>query len=162
MLAHPLLCKFTYKESKMSERRTEYTLDIAKWRCGGEGGDFGTAMGQCRTRMKNEKGFMCCLGQFAEQAGVTINNPAWLNPLDVAQKHGLYDTNFVQEAPADLGGFQTTPLTDTLIRINDQRDTTIREKVMALTQALAEEGTTLTVHNVHLIPYTAEDTEEEA
>lgn len=47
------------------------TLDLKKWRCGGDYGVKGeSSLGRGETELLNKQGCMCCLGQFAEQAGI--------------------------------------------------------------------------------------------
>lgn len=147
------------KESKMSEtmteRLTEYTLDIKTWRCGPTEGGTPFSMGKGNTRLKNKEGYMCCLGQFATQAGVTLTDPSFLNPIYLFTDYGQYDPNFVNEDGTH------TRLTAECIQINDSHNLTVRERVEMLTDLLMKHGITLNVVNEHLIPDPSENEEED-
>jgi hypothetical protein len=42
-------------------------IDYSKWRCGGDSGP--NKLGKDETALLNDKGYMCCLGQFSLQLG---------------------------------------------------------------------------------------------
>lgn len=44
----------------MNSDKTKVKIDRAKWRCGGDDGEFINGKGQ--TKLLNGKGYMCCLG----------------------------------------------------------------------------------------------------
>ena len=48
----------------------ELVLDYKIWRSGGPFHYHGEVVGEGDTQLLNEGGYMCCLGQFCEQAGV--------------------------------------------------------------------------------------------
>ena len=54
----------------MTESKT-YTVDCRTWRAGGDGNN---KVGEGLTRLLNQLGFMCCLGQCALQEGVSAND----------------------------------------------------------------------------------------
>lgn len=126
---------------------TDYTLDVAKWRCGGDGPN---RLGEGKTRMLNNEGFSCCLGQFAKQVGVADYLLGWGTPGDVANAKGnIYDPIFVHE---DKGLTENTTLARLLMAINDNEDTAPREKITRIREELEAEGHTLTVLNEDMLP----------
>ena len=46
------------------------TIDRSKWRCGHIGPN---ALGMGETQLKNNYGYMCCLGQWIEQTNPDLN-----------------------------------------------------------------------------------------
>lgn len=127
---------------------TDYILDVAKWRCGGNGPN---RLGTGHTEMLNEEGFSCCLGQFAKQFGVTddclLNK---LSPDDVASDTGhIYDPGFVDDG---RGSMENTLIASLLMRINDNDCTAPREKIARIRKELEADGHTLTVLNEDMLP----------
>lgn len=122
---------------------TEYTLDFDLWRCGDAGEQGHNALGTGATLMLNKEGFMCCLGQFAAQKGVDAEHLVRSScPSIVFQNIGRsYDQNFLNS----MGG--ETDLTDLLMIINDNPNTTLQEKVAQIRTALNAEGITLHLKN---------------
>jgi hypothetical protein len=51
----------------MKMERQKFIIDRSKWRSGGTGRN---AVGEGGTRLLNEQGFMCCLGQVCLQLGI--------------------------------------------------------------------------------------------
>jgi hypothetical protein len=51
--------------------KLKVTIDRAKWRCGGDYGDF--TSGQGPTKLLNRAGYMCCLGFITAAADPEIN-----------------------------------------------------------------------------------------
>lgn len=126
---------------------TDYTLDISKWRCGGHGKN---RLGKGITAMMNCEGYMCCLGQFAAQKGVS--NELLMGragPSSVAGNSGstvgVYDENILIEHPNKR--FIDTNLANRLIRINDIESFSLNERINLLKTTLELEGHTLTVIN---------------
>jgi hypothetical protein len=169
---------------RKAERRTEYTLDIAKWRCGGDvwnvckNSRYSTGEGE--TSLRNNEGYMCCLGQFAyqvvseEDADPTEHYfphelaDAFLERYFPHQLAGallkVYDPNFVtynSGCGVNVSYFDDTKLAKDCADINDSKTTTVMEKVRKLSELLADEGITLLVKNAHLIPSENEEEEEE-
>ncbi len=66
---------------------------LSKWSSGGDG-HFSTGIGP--TRMLNSEGYMCCLGQFAQQVGVKEQNLLGKTTPDHVAKHldKIYDDNY--------------------------------------------------------------------
>lgn len=120
----------------------EYVLDVSKWRCG-NGGPF--SMGKGFTRMLNPEGYMCCLGQFALQAGVSQTQ--LLNKGHPANLRYSYDESFCIAPYDDKGDTFNTDLAGTLMKINDMEETTPKEKIERICSVLESEGHTLKVIN---------------
>ena len=110
-----------------------YTLDVRKWRCGGSGEH---ALGEGDTYLRNSRGYMCCLGQFAEQRGVDVGSNIFLDPSQVGV---VYDRRFVTPELCD------TDLTRDLEVANDKPKTTPAEKVAKIRELLAGSGAELVV-----------------
>lgn len=127
----------------------KYTLDVAKWRCGGQS-DRTNSLGQGKTSMLNCDGFSCCLGQFALQKGVPAEALICKHyPSDVFRLSPTvynYDKSFLD----DEGN--NTRLTICCANINDDYYTTVRVKIALLKDALISEGHELEVVNQQLIP----------
>lgn len=131
---------------------TEYALDVSKWRCGGYD-KF--QMGEGETLMENDKGFSCCLGQFAKQMGVDLNDSnCYRSPRDVAVNLGYsYDDNFCTKKRVCTGTnlYSNTFLAQSLMYINDETSTTPREKVSQIRELLEKHGHTLKVLNEEML-----------
>lgn len=133
----------------------EYILDASKWVCG-YGGEYALhgEMGY-DTRMLNDEEFMCCLGQFASQKLKELGEDVELSmidtgePSDVANRlEKAYDSLFVIEEDEDGDKYyNNTNLSEDLMGINDEIDTTPREKVKQIEAKLIEHGHTLKVIN---------------
>lgn len=123
-------------------RIKEYTLYINLWRCGGEGSH---RLGSGYTRMLNDEGYMCCLGQFALQAGAS---PAMImdtiDPIDVATRKGVaYDHNMV--VVGENGEFENSLLAQYLVELNDSEWLQVHEKIKCIRKVLLAHGINLKV-----------------
>lgn len=120
-------------------RITKLVLDYSKWRCGR---DSINQLGIGQTYLKNSDGFMCCLGQWCEQAGVPevqlirITTPAYL-------KHFVPLFNRIDNEFNEIN----TELSIKAMKINDTTDTTPEYKIQALKELLLENGIELEVIN---------------
>lgn len=120
-----------------------YTLDVSKWRCGQNGPN---ELGEGNTSLLNKEGFMCCLGQFAKQKGVSE-----LNLLDNGEPSDLqegYDPLFVKGSKYkedDTCIYDNTPLADHLMQINDDENSNVKDKIQAISGALKDAGCELVV-----------------
>lgn len=122
-----------------------YELDMKVWRCGGD--EFGTnGLGSGETAMLNDQGYMCCLGQFAAQAGVGKSyllgqvDPSTVgDALRDAKKKWRYDDSFLN------GENFISHLASNLIHINDDDNTTPEQKIVLLRNELEAHGHTLSV-----------------
>lgn len=119
-----------------------YTLYIPKWRCGSDSARQNARLGLGETRMLNEQGYMCCLGQFAAQAGVAPSELLGVNgPCGVGR---LYDPNFVKQTTITRT-FYGTDLAIELVKINDCVEQDIWAKVSTIESLLEEYGLKLIV-----------------
>lgn len=125
---------------------SHYKLDISKWRCGGNRGtDLITGLYTDQdTLMINEQGNMCCLGQFSIQFGADPKNAPkpTATPAGLAPTFGLYDENFILQIGS---GYSNKDYTMSLMTINDNKDSTIEQKVESITSVLSAHGHTLNV-----------------
>lgn len=137
----------------------EYTLDCARWRCGEDLG-FGNvqqidnSLGRGETALLNKEGYMCCLGQFAEQAGVALERLFAGDPEELAfNSEGCYDENFVylDSVEDQLSYFRHTDLAEDAMIINDDPSTNPVEKIDQLRERLRREGITLNVINEEVL-----------
>jgi len=127
----------------------KYILDVSKWRCG-EDGQYRLHKG--RTKMLNTKGYMCCLGQFAEQLGIDAEDLEGADaPRNVAANLGRrYDPEMVHFLRGGDSIFNTRLAKD-LMDINDNEDDKPLEKIDNIRNRLEEEGHTLEVINENLL-----------
>ena len=125
----------------------EYILDVAKWRCGSQGPFM---LGEGRTLMLNEEGYMCCLGQFAAQKGVGLDR--LLDKGSPAYLKSMYDESFCI-VPYGYHPDDTfnTDLAASLMSVNDNDTTTPEEKIQIIRKKLEEHGHTLKVINEDLL-----------
>lgn len=135
-----------------------YVLDIATWRSGSRGH---TRMGKGETHLLNTDGYMCCLGQFAVQAGVHLECLKGVaDPEDLARSlkqnydwsDNIYDPNFVSQGE-DAYLACNTEIVRKLIDANDDdhASSTASSRVDEIRGILEAEGHTLEVVNTHLL-----------
>lgn len=114
----------------------QLTLDINKWRCGGKGEEGVTALRrQYDTELRNPAGYMCCLGQFALQLGISeedITNRSC--PMNLERKIPILTKKLISKSYDGrlIHGIRDTKFSDAAISINDNNKTTIAEKVKQL------------------------------
>lgn len=132
-------------------------LDYSKWICG-EGGPH--ALGKGAVCLKNEQGFMCCLGMWSLQCGASEdelldkgepNEIDTLIPIfaeEVMYEYEEFNTETGEdEIHKESDGKYTTKLALSAIYINDDKDTTPEYKIIQLKELLASEGIELEVIN---------------
>lgn len=126
----------------------KYILDVSKWRCG-EGDEKENKtnnLGFGQTELLNDEGYMCCLGQFAKQVGVSDSSlKGNAVPSDVGF---VYDETFVEEI---VTGYKDKSLANILMNINDNEDTSIEEKIQLIKEELEECGHSLKVVNLEYL-----------
>ena len=107
-------------------------LDEAKWRCGNNA-DEANRRGTGGTRLLNREGYMCCLGQFSKQLNKKVTDELLL---DAGKPYEIY-----LHIPLLLKKNGTnSDLSREAMKINDDTDTTVTEKVKALRKLFAEKG----------------------
>lgn len=108
-------------------------LDEATWRCGKESDYQNNKRGSGSTELENNKGFMCCLGQFSNQLKE-----------DLYIKNKMFPSSTNRHIPfltRKIGGYYIdTKLSDKAIGINDDENTTVFEKVRKLRSLFATKG----------------------
>lgn len=126
----------------------DFILDYSKWICGNP--DLNNNLENCNgngtTSLENEKGYMCCLGQFCKQLKPDLDILGYSTPEEINEvipylsylsldnndfKNYIYDTDFSSKA----------------IYINDNQETSVEEKIKLLTKLCLEYNHTLTVIN---------------
>jgi hypothetical protein len=124
----------------------ELTLDYRTWRCGGgswdNGPEEGIGHGQGQTRLANDRGYSCCLGQFFCQAGVP--KEVLLKGVD-AQDLTYYD--ILVDGCIDKTKNDNNKFVDSAILINDNQLTTIAQKVRKLQSLCKKYRRTLVLKN---------------
>lgn len=98
-------------------------LDYDKWVCGDDfvkDGKYSSGYGV--TQLLNANGYMCCLGQFCEQAGIPKSCLLFLCDGSDIVAHTTYKVTTID----------STKFEQYAISINDNQKTTIVEKVKAL------------------------------
>lgn len=113
----------------------ELVLDYKIWRCGGSDGF--NIVGKGSTQLLNKKGYMCCLGQFCQQAGVV--------------KDVLYANSYPDSLPIApklfVSNGHMTDLAGRAAEINDDRYSTTAEKVVKLQKLFREHKKTIVLKN---------------
>jgi hypothetical protein len=123
--------------------KTKFILDYDKWRCGLNGIN---CLGNGPTNLQNSSGYMCCLGQWCKQLGVTDdemgrNGEPWLLKTKV-------DISLFAIPDIINGGLKNTNLSSDAISINDEYTTTPAIKIIKLTNLLATHNIELEVINM--------------
>jgi hypothetical protein len=120
-------------------------LDYFKWRCGGDGEN---KVGDGTIALLNDLGFMCCLGQWHRQMGVSesdlLNNG---EPNELSEDTPVFSFENDWNESGECIEIKNTKLSDMAIGINDDEDTTPEEKINLLTKLLATEDIELEVIN---------------
>lgn len=117
---------------------TKLVLDYSKWRCGLNSNNM---VGLGETRLKNIQGFMCCIGQWCEQAGVPETQL-----LDITTP--TYLKYFVPPFNKQDGlSFSASRFSIQAMKINDNMNTTPKEKIERLKELLISQGIELQVIN---------------
>jgi len=131
------------------------TLDMSIWRCGKHSAYYGssrdndnTGTGQGNTKLLNDEGYMCCLGQFAHQAGVLKEEL-----LDHSYPHELPKEFYVEGLVFDFNvedSFfpSSTDFAKEAITINDETETTVAEKIELLKKSCETYGRELVIENL--------------
>lgn len=139
------------------EKPKKLILDYSTWICG-DGGPY--AIGKGEVRLKNQQGFMCCLGQWSLQCGASEDElldkgePNELNTLiPLFAKEETWEieeynpTTGEYEIYKGSDGKSTSEFSLEAIKINDDKETTPEHKIKELTCLLAKEGIELEVIN---------------
>jgi len=109
----------------------QITITRSKWRCGGDGKH---KLGEGETLLKNEQGFMCCLGQWVEQVRPDIN---------ILYRGAPQSTEGLIEGLTKTDEYEDIYLTDlasNMITVNDDEGLPQEEREEELTFLAKEEG----------------------
>lgn len=117
-------------------------LDTSKWRCGDCSIYEGNRLGVGHTRLLNDEGYMCCLGQFARQLSKDVSILNVSMPGDMNKKIPLLN----EEIPISGGTIIKSSLfSRDCSEINDNEKTSIEQKLLALGILCLAEGIDLEV-----------------
>lgn len=116
----------------------KFTIDRSKWRCGQDGP---TACGIGDTLLRNQAGFMCCLGHICVQQKVSK-----ASLLDAAFPDDIQTKAAEQKLAGTLLDDEgnDSDLTSDAVKINDDETMTRAEREAALKELFRKHGHTLT------------------
>lgn len=112
------------------------TIDCAKWRCGSISDISENRLGFGDTEMLNREGYMCCLGQLSLQLNKKLGNCSILkrySPEDCGARIPILTDKNIRD----------TNLTFEAVTINDDEDTTVKEKIRLLRALFKKKNITL-------------------
>ena len=122
------------------------TLNFKIWKCGDDGGK-NVAHGKGETRLLNKEGYMCCLGQFATQLNPQVKRCDMLgrcNPSNVSKVIPVLS----KKIGMATWNIDDTKLTNSAIEINDDMNTSIKEKIKKLKSLFRKKGYKIKVTNL--------------
>lgn len=128
------------------KKLTHFVLDYKKWRAGRNGGNR-VGKGD-DTYLLNQEGYMCCLGQFCEQAGFekeslwNVENPSTLSTTTRITIPVLTQKSHNQYYRFD------SPVAGLMMDINDDADIGTKRRLIGLAEALLGVGITMEVINL--------------
>ena len=124
----------------------ELILDYNVWICGAPSpkSDVSNVLGEGETNLLNSEGYMCCLGQFCEQAGFDKENL-----LQIPKPSFLKETieGLTGMHTAKYSTYHDTHMSIIAMSINDTTYTTVARKADLLKELLKEHGYTLRLVN---------------
>ena len=128
----------------------ELVLDYNRWICGKphitkcRKDSKDNFLGEGSTKLLNEKGYQCCLGQFVEQAGISKEDMLGLGtPSDFVLRSKGDCSNVVKSFAKVFDNWRwtvNTSLAEDAISINDDIGTTIQEKTKELKELFSTYG----------------------
>lgn len=124
-----------------------FKLNVAKWRCGWFSifdKDSISGNGEGDTLLLNQEGYSCCLGQFGQQLG--IEDSDLLNKTQPQEVSAYEDSIFVDALWGD-----NSRLSEDLMDINDDDETSTWTKAMKIRSRLKRNGHTLQIVNARLL-----------
>jgi len=124
----------------------KFTIDYSKWRAGGDQIND-SQIGEGKTGLLNEQGYMCCLGQISLQVGEKITEDDIINTFTP----GAVDFSIPllnQVDPVEIKGYRSTDLACSAMAINDSRILTTEGRIRELKELFASEGHELDFINV--------------
>lgn len=128
----------------------KFKLDYNVWICGrplDNKHSKNNYLGVGHTELLNCQGYQCCLGQFCEQLG--ISKELLFRRMNPASVYGLSGGKSITFVKLDgLNRAYCNLLAISAIEINDNMDTTISQKVIALQKLFKEHG-----HEIELVNF---------
>jgi len=122
-------------------------LDYDKWICGKP--DINTirenCLGEGATRLLNEQGEMCCLGQFSDQAGVCNEDMYGVGGPQSIRGHKTTIVGLTK--PRKKTGVSHTLLALSAMSLNDNMQYTVSEKAQHIKELFAKNGYEVTLKN---------------
>lgn len=123
----------------------KFIIDKSKWRAGNISGN---GIGKGPTRLLNEDGFMCCLGQIELQLGLTFDQI-----LDKGKPHMVKIENILtKRKKTTLPEYSDSLLSKNAMSINDNSNLTTEQRITELTNLFSQHGHEL-VFEGEEVPY---------
>ncbi len=121
-------------------------LDYSKWRCGHDGP---TKLGYGPTKLQNNHGYQCCLGQVSLQLEENLTNKDILNISTPAAVGKTINSLCVKRAYNETNIFshENTEFAYSAMLINDNLKTTPEEKISELKELFLKHNYELEVIN---------------
>lgn len=123
----------------------KFSVQRAKWRCGGPNGS--TAHGRGDTRLVNRENYQCCLGFVCEQLGIPhdelvnrLSPAALIFDFDCKDAFVTFHDILRRELRYDENGGRNSRLCRRAVEINDGDTDTREERERKLTALFAEYG----------------------
>lgn len=132
-------CFFKYKQTLI--------LDVSMWKCGACASSPNNRIGKGVTKLLNQEGYMCCLGQFYPQLDKRVKHKRML------YMNEPKDLKLESYPLTRLGKFtvEDSNLSKSAIEINDYEYTTVQQKISLLKRLFAEYGYRIKVINMDKI-----------
>ena len=121
----------------MLELPKNLKLDYTKWRC--SYGHPVQCLGTGPTRLLNTDGYMCCIGQFSEQAGKPLSELRNCGAMPIGET--------VKQFTSPHNSANTSDLVHAAIEINDGIDLNPTQKAAALQELFLKHGHTIELVN---------------
>lgn len=117
-------------------------LDLKKWRCGDDTKKRKNRKGRGDTLLENAKGYRCCLGQWIKQTDKTCDINDLCSPQEVRE---CKIQTLVKQSTSI--GYSNTLFSRSCMLINDDKGTTVKEKIYLLRKILKKYRRKLVVKN---------------
>lgn len=131
----------------------EFILDVAKWRCGGDHQTSKNAHNAGLTKLLNQEGYSCCLGQCMLQLGASeeeikdISTPRFISMKNYKNDYNLLIIPHSLSHPFTGIRLSSTYFSTGCMAINDDPDITLAQRVEALRKRFEGHGIKFTVIN---------------
>jgi hypothetical protein len=123
------------------------TLDYSKWRCGRNSEKPENKLGTGPTLLLNTSGYMCCLGQFSSQLKAELTKSDLMYKSTPSQLLNV-NKGGIPYLTKQYGVFsKNTEFSNSAISINDDRGTSVEQKIDLLRKLMKKVGLKLRVIN---------------